>query len=156
MPDYLRETRTTTLRELPASMATALSEHTAGAQLTVAPDAPVFLTRNVRQGRRRLLGPRDPDPEHLVALVIGHRDLLVCVHGEKRGTAVLGCRLDGATVASVPLPVAGETGVSITGFASTDGDGRPAAGSFYVGLGDPDGETARTVLTEAVRVAKAR
>jgi hypothetical protein len=152
---YRRETRTTTLAALPPALHEALAAHVRSSQLTVDGDAPAYLTRNERQGRRGLLGPRDPDPEHFVALVIGDRDVLIGVHGEQRGTAVLACRLERATVGSSPLRVGGEGGVSVKGFPTTV-DGHTTEGSFYVGLGAPDAEAARAALTEAVRAAKAR
>jgi hypothetical protein len=152
--DYRRATTQTTLPGLPAPIRAAILAKAESTQLTVAADAPAFLTHNVRVRKRRLFGPKDPDAEHHVALVIGARDILVCRHGENYGTVALTCRLEDATVAGPMLAAEGEDGVSITGFPGSAA-GVSAAASYYVGLGAPDGEAAKAALTAAVTQAKA-
>jgi hypothetical protein len=164
MSDYERATTSTTLGALPEPIRAAVRAKAEGLQLTVADDAPAFLThsRRLKKGGLlgRMLGSGDPDAEHHTALVIGAKDILVATHGEKRGTAVLATRLDAADVSSLSERLSAASGVStddgmsINGFhvSGTDGNGR---GSFYVGLGPPQGAAARTALIEAIRAAKA-
>jgi hypothetical protein len=151
MSDYERSTTAATLSTLPEPIQGAVRAKAEQLLLTIAADAPAFLTHSTRR-KKRLFGG-DPDKEHLTALVIGAKDILVSTHGEKRGTAVLHTRLDGAEVSTLALAPA-EDGMSVTGFHTSgpDGGGR---GSFYVGLGAPDGDAARQALTEAIRAAKA-
>jgi len=154
--DYERSTTETTLERLPEALRTALDARIESALLTLPPDAPAFLTHNTRLKKRRLLGGGDKDAEHVVALVIGPKDVLVATHGEHRGTAVLAARLEDADTSD---PFAAlrdridDTGVHVGGFpVSGDGGGR---GTFFVGLGPPDGDRACTALEDAIRRAKA-
>lgn len=153
--DYERSTRATTLDRLAAPIRQAVTEQAERRQLTVGPAAPAFLTHSRRLRRpgllARMTGAADQDTEHLTALILGDRDVLVATHGERRGTAVLSARLEDVDVA--PLALAIDDGVSITGFA-TSVEGQAARGSFFVGLGPPDGDAAREALDEAVRAAK--
>jgi hypothetical protein len=146
MSDYDRSTTTATLDTLPEPIHSAVKAKAEALELTVADDAPAYLTHSTRR-KKRLFGG-DPDKEHHTALVIGAKDILVATHGERRGTAVLHARLDDIHIEQLPML---EDGVSINGFA-TSGVGR---GSFYVGLGAPDGDAAVRRLTEAIRAAKA-
>lgn len=163
-PDYDRSTIATTLAALPDPLSTALTTHLEARALSVDRDATTFLTTSRRLKRAGLLArltrTGDPDDEHLTAVVIGARDLLVATHGEKRGTAVLSARLEDIDVGSLAdrlhatgIEVADE-GVTLTGFPSSV-DGHATRGSFFAGLGPPDGEQARAALAEAVRAAKA-
>jgi hypothetical protein len=101
----------------------------------------------------RMTGSGDTDAEHLTAIVIGTRNLLVCTHGEQRGTSVLSARLEDVGLESIALAPAGD-GMSVSGFG-TSVEGQPRIGSFYVGLGEPEGAAGRAALREAVRAAKA-
>jgi hypothetical protein len=113
---------------------------------------PGLLSRITRTG--------DKDTEHLTALVLGPKDVLVGIHGEERGTSVLAARLEDVetTQLSELLRRTGaeleDEGVSITGFRVTS-EGATARGSFFVGLGPPEGETAKAALAETIRAAKA-
>jgi hypothetical protein len=149
MSDYDRATTSTTLASLPEPIRAAVRAKAESLQLTVADDAPVFLTHSIRR-KKRLFGG-DPDKEHDTALIIGAKDILVATHGEQRGTAVLHTRLDNADVSSVPTV---DDGMSVNGFHTSGPDGSARA-SFFVGLGEPDGAAARTALTDAIRAAKA-
>jgi hypothetical protein len=105
----------------------------------------------------RLTGTADKDTEHLTALVLGGKDLLVATHGQRRGTAVLAARLEDVEVGSPVDRLAaqrGDEGVTVTGFPVAV-DGNTSRGSYFVGLGAPDGERARAALAAAVREAKA-
>jgi hypothetical protein len=164
VPDYERSTRALTLAALPDPVRTAILERATGAQLTVAEDAPAYLTRSRRLRKpglfARLTGTADRDAEHLTALVLGAKDVLVATHGERHGTSVLAARLEDVEVGTVAdrLVAAGaaraDEGVSVTGFPVTV-EGGTGRGSFFVGLGPPDGETAWAALEAAVRRAKA-
>jgi hypothetical protein len=153
MSDYERSTTAASLSTLPEPIQAAINAKAEQLQLTVAPDAPAYLTHSVRRKKKRLFGGGDPDSEHDTALVIGAKDILVATHGEKRGTAVLHARLDDAHIEQLPRigNLDPGDGMSINGFPGAEG----ARGSFYVGLGAPDGEAARQALTEAIRAAKA-
>jgi hypothetical protein len=139
----------------------AVLERATAAQLTLARDAPADLTRSRRLKRpgvfARLTGTADSDLEHLTALVLGAKDVLVATHGERRGTAVLAARLEDVEVgpaADRPAVAGADEGVTVTGFpVAVEGTG--GRGSFFVGLGVPDGESAREALEAAVRRAKA-
>jgi hypothetical protein len=154
MSDYDRSTTSHTLGSLPEPIRTAIRDKAESLQLTVADDAPAYLTHSVRR-KKRLFGG-DPDKEHDTALVIGAKDILVATHGSKRGTAVLHTRLDDADVGSLPAvgSISPDDGMSVNGFHTSGPDGG-ARGSYYVGLGAPDGPRAREALTEAIRAAKA-
>jgi hypothetical protein len=162
MSDYDRSTTSTTLGSLPEPIRSAVHAKAESLQLTVADDAPAFLTQSRKLKKSgmfsKLLGG-DPDKEHQTALVIGTRDVLVATHGDKRGTAVLHARLDDADVStlserlSVASGVPSDDGMSVNGFAASGADG--GRGSVYVGLGPPEGAAARSALIEAIRAAKA-
>jgi hypothetical protein len=161
MADYQRSTTAATLDTLPEPVRTAVLERASTAQLTLAPDAPAFLTRSRRLRNpgllARLTGTADRDTEHLTALVLGAKDLLVATHGEHRGTAVLAARLDDIEVGTAADRLAAahdDEGVTVTGFPVAV-EGATARGSFFIGLGAPDGERARAALDAAVRHAKA-
>jgi hypothetical protein len=164
VPDYERSTEATTLDGLPEPIRAAVLDRPEAAQLTVAADAPAYLTLSRRLKKPgllgRLTGTADRDAEHLTALVLGGRDVLVATHGEQRGTTVLTARLEDVAVGSVAdrLVAAGaareDEGVTVTGFpVAVEGAG--GRGSFFVALGPPDGATARATLEDAVRPAKA-
>ena len=161
MGDYERSTSSSTLAALPEAIRAAVLERADAVQLTLADDAPAFLThsRKVKKSGLfgRLTGTGDPDTEHLTAVVIGQRDLIAVTHGEKRGTAVLTARLEDVDVGSSIDRMAaerGDEGVTLTGFPVSV-EGVTSRGSFYVGLGPPDGDDARAALEGAVRAAKA-
>jgi hypothetical protein len=156
-PDYDRSTIATSLEGLPDPIREAIVAHAQSRMITLQPDARAFVTRSRRLRKpgllARMTGTGDTDAEHLTAMVIGPRDLLLGTHGAERGTAVLSARLEDVGLDSLTLAAAGD-GMSVSGFGtSVDGHGR--VGSFYVGLGAPDGDDAREALREAVRVAKA-
>jgi hypothetical protein len=70
---------------------------------------------------------------------------------------VLAARLEDVQVGSAVDRLAaarGDEGVTVTGFP-VGVEGVTSRGSFFVGLGAPDGEHARTALDAAVRHAKA-
>ena len=150
--DYERRTSATTLAGLPGEIASAVAEHTEQRDLTLAHDAAAYLTNSRRLHKpgllERLTGTGDKDAEHLTALVIGARDIVVCTHGAERGTAVLSTRLERASVSTRLSPA--DDGMSVCGFPVSG-----EIGSFYVGLGDPDGDAARDALRAAIKAAKA-
>jgi hypothetical protein len=153
MSDYARSTTSATLASLPEPIRGAIKAKAEALLLTVADDAPAFLTHSTRL-KKRLFGG-DPDKEHQTALVIGAKDVLVATHGEKRGTAVLHTRLEAATVSQFSIgAISADDGMSVGGFPHSGPDGGSSA-SFYVGLGAPDGPAARAALSEAIRAAKA-
>jgi hypothetical protein len=163
MSDYDRSTTSMTLGSLPEPIRSAVRAKAESLQLTVADDAPAFLTHSRKLKKTGMFGKLlggDPDKEHQTALVIGAKDVLVATHGEKRGTAVLNTRLDDADVStlserlSVVSGVSSDDGMSVNGFPVSGGEGS-GRGSAYVGLGPPDGSAARGALIEAIRVAKA-
>jgi hypothetical protein len=161
MADYAHSTTAATLAALPDPVRTALLEHATAPQLTLTRDAPAYLTRSRRLRKpglfARLTGTADTDTEHLTALVLGAKDLLVATHGERRGTAVLAARLEDLEVGSQVDRLAaarGDQGVTVTGFPVAV-EGVTSRGSFFVGLGPPDGDRARLELEAAVRQAKA-
>ena len=131
--------------------------HAQTRMLTLQPDAHAFLTHSQRLRKpgllARMTGSGDQDTEHLTALVIGMRDLLVATHGEQRGTTVLSARLEDVGLDSLTLAPAGD-GMSVSEFASSV-EGQARVGSFYVGLGAPAGDAARAALRDAVPAAKA-
>jgi hypothetical protein len=155
--DYARSTTATSLEGLPDSIREAIVEHAQARMLTLQPDAHAFLTHSRRIRKPGLLArmtdSADRDAEHLTAMVIGTRDLLVATHGEERGTTVLSARLEDVGLDSLTLAPAGD-GMSVSGFASSV-EGQARVASFYVGLGEPAGDAARGALREAVWAAKA-
>jgi hypothetical protein len=161
MADYERSTTATTLDALPEPLRAAVQERATETQLTLAPGAPAFLTHSRRLRKpglfARVTGTADNDAEHLTALVLGERDLIVATYGEQRGSAVLAARLEDVDVGS-PLDrraaAQGDEGVTVTGFPVSV-EGGSGRGSFFVGLGAPDGDGAREALVDAVRRAKA-
>jgi len=161
MASYERSTTAATLATLPAETRAAIRERADATQLTLADDAPAFLTHSHRTGKRPLLGRLaggDKDDEHFTAFVVGARDVLVATHGEHRGTSVLSARLEDVDVGSSLDAMAaaqGDTGVTVTGFPVAAGDGGGTRGSYFIGLGAPDGDAARAALEAAVRAAKA-
>jgi hypothetical protein len=89
--------------------------------------------------------------------VLGARDVFVATQGEERGTVVLAARLEDVEVGSTADRLAaerGDEGVTVTGFPVSV-EGTSGRGSFFVGLGAPDGERALAALEAAVRRAKA-
>ena len=161
MADYERSTTSTTLDGLPEPIRAAVLARADASQLTLAEDAQAFLTHSRRLRKpglfARLTGTADKDTEHLTALVLGAKDVLIATHGERRGTAVLATRLEDVDVGSSVDRLAadmGDEGVTVTGFP-TSVEGTTARGSFFVGLGPPDGGEARAALEDAVRRAKA-
>jgi hypothetical protein len=155
--DYARSTTATTLEGLPEPIREEIVAHAQARMVTLQPDAHAFLTHSRRVRKpgllARMTGSGDQDTEHLTAMVIGTRDLVVVTHGEQRGTSVLSARLEDVGVDSLVLAPARD-GMSVSGFASSvEGEARVA--SFYVGLGEPAGDDARAALREAARAAKA-
>ena len=162
MSNYDRSTTAMTLATLPEPLRTAITEEAEALHLTVAPDAQAFLTLSRKVKKQgglfgRMTGLADPDDEHLTAMVIGAKDLLVARYGERAGTQVFAARLEQAdtrsgisaeSYAAAGIP-AGD-GMSVNGFRS-GGD----LVSFYVGLGAPEGDNARDALEAAIRRAKA-
>ena len=163
MSEYERATTSMTLGSLPEPIRAAVRAKAESLQLTVADDAPAFLTHSRKLKRTgmlsRMLGG-DADTQHHTVLVIGAKDVLVATHGDKRGTAVLATRLDDADVSSLSERLSAASGVStddgmsVNGFPVSGGEAN-GRGSFYVGLGPPEGAAARTALVEAIRAAKA-
>jgi hypothetical protein len=156
-PDYRRTTTATTLGALPPAIRDAIAAHAEARMLTVEASAPAWITHSTRLRKpgllSRMTGGGDKDTEHWTAFALGARDLLVCTHGEQRGTTVLSARLEDVGVEQLSLAPAGD-GMSVSGFAtSTEGQARVA--SYYVGLGAPDGDAARDALKDTVRRARA-
>ena len=138
MSDYDRSTTSATLNSLPEPIRGAIKAKAESLQLTVAGDAPAYVTHSIKRKKTGFFAKKlggDPDKEHDTVLVIGAKDILVATHGEKRGTAVLHSRLDNADVSTL---VAAEDGMSVNGFHTSGPDGSARA-SYYVGLGAPDG-----------------
>jgi hypothetical protein len=157
--DYERITTSTTLTRLPDPLRTAVTARIASAALTVPDEAAAFLTHSKRLRKpgllSRITGTSDRDAEHLTALVLGAKDVLVGVHGEQRGTSVLAARLEDVEITPLGdlLGSTGDDGVSVTGFPVSV-EGSSGRGSFFVGLGPPAGEAAKAALDEAIRAAK--
>lgn len=164
MPDYERSTRTTTLARLPEPIQAAMLKRASATQLTIDDRAPAYLTHSRRLRKpglfARLTGTADKDTEHQTAFVLAAKDLLVATHGARRGTAVLNARLEDVEVASLADRLnamgleLGDDGVTVTGFPVSV-EGVTSRGSYFIGLGPPEGENARAALIEAVREAKA-
>ena len=164
MSDYDRSTTAMTLAALPEPIRTAIRDNAEALQLTVGDDAQAYLThsRKLKQGGllARMTRTADPDTEHLTALVIGARDVLVCTSGEKRGTNVLTARLEDVDLRSLAdrLGLAGgqvpDDGMSVNGFPVSN-EGTTGRGSYFVGLGPPEGDAARDALEAAIKRAKA-
>ena len=162
MSEYERATTSMTLGSLPEPFRAAVRAKAEALQLTIADDAPAFLTHSRKLKRTgmlsRMLGG-DADKEHDSVLVIGAKDALIGTHGEKRGTAVLAVRLEDADVSQLSEKLASlggvlpDDGMSVNGFPGSGAEG--GRGSFYFGLGPPEGGAARTALIEAIRAAKA-
>jgi hypothetical protein len=164
MSDYDRSTTSATLATLPDAIREAVRAQAESLQLTVADDAPAYLTHSRKLKKSglfgRVTGTADPDKEHLTAFVIGGKDVLVCVSGAKRGTTVMTTRLEDADLRSLAdrLGVAGgkvpDDGMSVNGFPVSNA-GSTGRGSLWVGLGPPEGADAHAALEEAIRSAKA-
>jgi hypothetical protein len=162
MSHYERSTTAMTLATLPEPLRGAIAEEAEALHLTVADDARAFLTHSRQLKKKgglfgRMAGLGDPDGEHLTAMVIGAKDLLVARYGEQAGTQVFAARL---------VDVDTRSGISAESYAAAGipaGDGMSVNGfrrggdivSFYVGLGAPEGDSARDALEAAVRAAKA-
>jgi len=140
MADYEHSTTATMLGALPEPVRAAVVERATATQLTLPQDAPAYLTRSRRLNKpgpvARLTGTADRDVEHLTAVVLGAKDVLVATHGERRGTAVLAARLEMVEVGSTADRLAagrGDEGVSVTGFPvaveGTTGRGRFSSAS---------------------------
>src|SRR3954454_11575807 len=118
--DYERSTQATTLAALPEPLRSAVRSKAQAQQLTVAADAPAFLTHSRRLKKpgmlARMTKTGDPDTEHDAALVIGEKDVLVCTHGEQRGTAVLTARLEDVDTEDKLAAMRNDSGISINGF----------------------------------------
>jgi hypothetical protein len=158
--DYERSTTSTTLARLPEPLQGAIKARIESAALTVSADAAAFLTLSKRLRKpgllSRLTGAGDKDVEHMTALVVAPKDVVVGVHGDQRGTSVLTARLEDVEITPLDelLRRTGDDGVSITGFpVSIEGAG--GRGSFFVGLGAPAGEEAKAALAAAISAAKA-
>jgi len=157
--DYERSTSTTTLDRLPEPLRRIALERAESALIELPADAAVFLTHSVRARKPGLFGrltkTADPDAEHDAALILTPRDVLVAIHGEKRGTSTLHARLEDCEISDLSKLQAAagisDDGISLSGFPGSSDTG-PA--SFWIGLGPPDGEAARTALAGAIRAAK--
>jgi len=156
--DYERSTQATTLAALPEPLRSAVRAKAGAQGLTVADDSAAFLTHSRRIKKPGLLArvtkTGDPDSAHDAALVIGAKDVLVCTHGEQRGTAVLTARLENVDTEDRLATMRNDSGISINGFPVSGGEGS-GRGSLFFGLGAPDGDAAREVLESAIRAAKA-
>jgi hypothetical protein len=157
--DYERSTTSTTLGRLPEPLQGAIRARIESASLTVPTDAAAFVTLSKRLRKpgllSRLSGTGDKDTEHLTALVLGPKDVLVGIHGEQRGTSVLAARLEDVEITPLGdlLGSTGDDGVSVTGFPVSV-EGSSGRGSVFVGLGPPAGKAAKAALDEAIRAAK--
>jgi hypothetical protein len=162
--DYERSTTSTSLAALPEPFRGAVMERVGSGLLAVPDETPAFLTHNKRLRKpglfSRITGTGDKDTEHLIALVLGPKDVLVGIHGARRGTSVLAARLEDVDTSSLAERLAAggvkidDVGVTITGFPVAV-EGVTGRGSFFVGLGPPDGEEARAALNDAISRAKA-
>ena len=156
--DYERSTQAMTLAALPEPLRSAVRAKAEAQQLTVADDAAAFLTDSRRLKKPGLLARMtktgDPDTEHRAALVIGAKDVLVCTHGEQRGTAVLTARLEDVDTEDKLAAMRNDSGISVNGFPVSGGEGT-GRGSFFFGLGDPDGDAAKAAQDSAIHAAKA-
>jgi hypothetical protein len=156
--DYERSTHATTLAELAEPLRSAVRAKADAQQLTVADDAQAFLTHSRRLKKPGLLARAtktgDPDTEHDAVLVIGGRDVLICTHGEHRGTVVLTARLEDVDTEDKLAAMRNDSGISVNGFPVSGGEGA-GRGSFFFGLGAPDGDAAKAALDSAIRGAKA-
>jgi hypothetical protein len=155
--DYQRSTQAATLGALPEPIRAAIKARAESRHLTVADDAPAFVTHSVRLRKSglfsRMTKTADPDTEHDTAMVLGPKDVYVCTHGEHRGTTVLVARLEDVHLDDRLGALRDEKdGISINGFPVSGEEGRA---SYYVGLGAPAGEAARSALADALRRAKA-
>lgn len=164
MADYEHSTTATTLGTLPEPIRTLVLERVTASQLNVPASSPAYLTHSRRLKRpgllARMTGTADKGSERVTALVLGPRDALVATEAEQRVGAVLTARLEDVDTGSAAemLTAAGigpDDGVSISGFAVGSSDGAPARGSYFVGLGPPDGAAARAALDAAIVAAKA-
>lgn len=159
--EYDRSTTATSLDQLPEPLRRAAQECAESTLIELPEDAPLFVTHSVRSRRPGLLGrlskTGDPDADHDIALILTARDVIVAVHGVKRGTSALHARLEDCSIADLSrLQAAADVdtgeGVSLTGFPGSS-DHAPA--SFWIGLGPPEGDAARDALTDAIRKARA-
>jgi hypothetical protein len=155
--DYERTTHATTLAELAEPMRAAVRAKADAQGLTVAGDAPAFVTHSRRLKKPGLLARMtktgDPDSEHDAALVVGAKDVLICAHGEQRGTVVLTARLEDVDTEDKLAAMRNDAGISVNGFPVSGGEGS-GRGSFFFGLGAPDGDAAKAALDSAIRAAK--
>lgn len=142
------------LSALPADVAAALRDHAASRQLTITDDLPAWSTRSINPPASsaigRLLGrranPADPDSENQTLVVLHPTHLLVVNSGAERGISALSVPL---AIASIEAPESPD-GFGVTGFAG-DG-GRP--GSYYLGVGEPQGAECREAVRAAIVAAK--
>jgi hypothetical protein len=145
-----------TLGGLPEPIRAAIRDRAESRQLTIADDAPAYLTHSVKLTKSglfaRVTKTADPDNEHDTALVLGARDVYVCTHGDHRGTSVLVARLEDVHLEDLGGLLDDKDGMSVNGFPVS---GEEARGSLYVGLGGPEGDHARDALQDAIRRAKA-
>ncbi|QMU20609.1 hypothetical protein FOV72_10100 [Gordonia rubripertincta] len=153
-PAYQRTTVRADLSALPADVAAALRDHAASRQLTITDDLPAWSTRSINPPASsaigRLLGrranPADPDSENQTLVVLHPTHLLVVNSGAERGISALSVPL---AIASIEAPESPD-GFGVTGFAG-DG-GRP--GSYYLGVGEPQGAECREAVRAAIVAAK--
>ncbi len=142
------------LSALPADVAAALRDHAASRQLTITDDLPAWSTRSINPPASsaigRLLGrranPADPDSENQTLVVLHPTHLLVVNSGAERGISALSVPL---AIASIEAPESPD-GFGVSGFAG-DG-GRP--GSYYLGVGEPQGAECREAVRAAIVAAK--
>jgi hypothetical protein len=156
VPDYQRSTEALTLGGLPEAIRAAIRDRADSRQLTIADDAPAYLTHSVKLKKSglfsRMTKTADPDTEHDTALVLGPKDVYVCTSGAHRGISVMVARLEDVHLDDLGGLLDTKDGMSVNGFPVS---GEEARGSLYVGLGAPAGERARGALEEAIRRAKA-
>ena len=142
------------LSALPADVAAALRDHAASRQLTITDDLPAWSTRSINPPassaigrlRGRRANPADPDSENQTLVVLHPTHLLVVNSGAERGISALSVPL---AIASIEAPESPD-GFGVTGFAG-DG-GRP--GSYYLGVGEPQGAECREAVRAAIVAAK--
>lgn len=153
-PAYERTTTRADLSDLTATIAAALREHAESRRLTLTDDLPAWSTRSINPPAASWLGkllgrranPVDPDSEHQTLVVLHPTHLIVVISGAERGVAAMSAPL---SLASIEQPESAD-GFAVSGFA---GDaGRP--GTFYLGVGEPDGDECREAVRAAITAAR--
>lgn len=159
---YQRTTRELSLASLSEPLASALHAHAAQHQLDLGTPR-AFLTHSENPPAGGLLGrllgrrdnPVDPDAAHDSVLVLHATHLLVGSAGEKRGVSVLSLPLALASVTrgfpgAAALAGIRDEGVTISGFPGRHGQ----PGTYFFGLGQPDGEACFAAVEGALRATR--